>query len=202
MPPNRIPLPPQTLRIRTTPRDFTSLPSTYNYTPNLAPGTIVGIVLGSVLGFLLVIYLLYLSLNSGRKFSPSTTVGGGSTILSPSSEESRSEIIVEENLSSRSPGTRSHRHSRRGGGRRRRREEIEEEEYIPPSAHRHHPEMVEGSALSSERSDMVTVLEEHSSVEGRKPPRRARGAGGHGKGYRAVDLDAPEGLSVDGSLRS
>ncbi|PYH85693.1 hypothetical protein BO82DRAFT_351023 [Aspergillus uvarum CBS 121591] len=228
-PPPRIPLQPiitttnHNNHPRTAPREFTTLPSTYNYTPHFAPGTIVGIVLGSVLGFLLLLYLLYLALTSGRKFSPSTTNGGdgtgtiltGSTTSSPSSH---SEIIVEENLSStRSPRSHRSRRSRRpgGGGGRRRREEIIEEGYLPPPGHgrlhaphsKHHqrhrppaPEMVEASVVSSERSDVVTVMEEHSSVEGqgqgRKPRRPGKG------GYRAVDLDAVEGLSVDGSLRS
>ncbi|RAK73228.1 uncharacterized protein BO72DRAFT_451912 [Aspergillus fijiensis CBS 313.89] len=196
-------------------REFTTLPSTYSYTPNLPAGTIVGIVLGSVLGFLLLLYLIYLALTSGRKFSPSTTNGDG-TILSgstTSSPSSHSEIIVEENLSStRSPRSHRSRRSRRpgGGGRTRRREEIIEEGYLPPhgrlhpphSKHhqrnrQHPPEMVEASVVSSERSDVVTVMEEHSSVEGPRKPRRP-GKGG----YRAVDLDAVEGLSVDGSLRS
>ncbi|RAH81190.1 hypothetical protein BO86DRAFT_102192 [Aspergillus japonicus CBS 114.51] len=194
--PPRIPHQPITTTIqkthpRTAPREFTTLPSTYNYTPHLAPGTIVGIVLGSVLGFLLLLYLLYLALTSGRKFAPSTTHGGDGT----------GTILTGSSTTTSSPSSHS--------------EIIEEGYHLPPPGHgrlhaphsKHHqrnrppplaPEMVEASVVSSERSDVVTVMEEHSSVEGqgRKPRRPGKG------GYRAVDLDAVEGLSVDGSLRS
>ncbi|KAL4914906.1 hypothetical protein BDW62DRAFT_134813 [Aspergillus aurantiobrunneus] len=108
--------------------DAISIPSTYGRTshpPN--PGVIVGATLGAVFGFLLLLYLLYLSLTSGRRFSAST-IGATSTTPSeivdvgfrnrprgpgPRRGQYADEVIVEEDLTSRS-GSRSR--SRRGGG--------------------------------------------------------------------------------------
>jgi hypothetical protein len=57
-----------------------SIPSTYGRQHSSpSPGVIAGAVLGSVAGFLFLLYLLYLSLTSGRRFSASTIVGTSTT---------------------------------------------------------------------------------------------------------------------------
>ncbi|KAJ0424786.1 hypothetical protein BJY00DRAFT_275268 [Aspergillus carlsbadensis] len=57
-----------------------SIPSTYGRQHSSpSAGVIVGAVLGSVAGFLFLLYLLYLSLTSGRRFSASTIVGTSTT---------------------------------------------------------------------------------------------------------------------------
>ncbi|KAL4934286.1 uncharacterized protein BDV17DRAFT_4358 [Aspergillus undulatus] len=97
-----------------------SIPSTYGRTQHAAnAGVIVGATLGAVAGFLLLLYLLYLTLTSGRRFSAST-IAGTETGTTPSeivdvgfrnrpprgpmgSRRGRgSHIVVEESLTSRS----------------------------------------------------------------------------------------------------
>ncbi|KAL3445299.1 hypothetical protein BJX65DRAFT_281468 [Aspergillus insuetus] len=57
-----------------------SIPSTYGRQHSSpSSGVIAGAVLGSVAGFLFLLYLLYLSLTSGRRFSASTIVGTSTT---------------------------------------------------------------------------------------------------------------------------
>ncbi|KAL3493475.1 hypothetical protein BJX62DRAFT_81947 [Aspergillus germanicus] len=57
-----------------------SIPSTYGRQHSSpSPGVVAGAVLGSVAGFLFLLYLLYLSLTSGRRFSASTIVGTSTT---------------------------------------------------------------------------------------------------------------------------
>ncbi|KAL4871184.1 hypothetical protein BDV12DRAFT_194548 [Aspergillus spectabilis] len=53
-----------------------SIPSTYGrQQTSPGAGVIVGATLGAVAGFLFILYLLYLSLTSGRRFSASTITG-------------------------------------------------------------------------------------------------------------------------------
>ncbi|OOF95361.1 hypothetical protein ASPCADRAFT_207835 [Aspergillus carbonarius ITEM 5010] len=164
------------------------IPATYN--PNgLSPGAVAGVVIGSVLGFIFLLYLIFLALGSGRRFSsePSTEAG----------TETMSEIVVEEEEEHRrrpprrrrrevveeiieSGGSRRSRRSRRSGGRGDQRIVVEE------------------SVTSPDRSDVVEVLEEHSSVEG-PDRRRRRSRPGH---YRAVDPGAYGGITEDESLAS
>ncbi|KAL3468072.1 hypothetical protein BJX64DRAFT_282956 [Aspergillus heterothallicus] len=73
-------LPPAKRTATTIAANTISIPSTYgrqHSSPN--PGVIAGAVLGSVAGFLFLLYLLYLSLTSGRRFSASTIVGTSTT---------------------------------------------------------------------------------------------------------------------------
>ncbi|KAL4936328.1 hypothetical protein BDV06DRAFT_95147 [Aspergillus oleicola] len=95
-----------------------SIPSTYGgSSTSPSTGTIVGAVLGAVAGFLLLLYLLYLGLTSGRRFSASTIAGTSTTPSEivdvgfrnrpphgPWGRGSRrgDQVIVEESLTSRS----------------------------------------------------------------------------------------------------
>lgn len=68
-----------------------SIPSTYGRTTNAPnPGVVVGATLGAVAGFVLLLYLLYVSLTSGRRFSASTITGPSA---SGSTSASASEIV-------------------------------------------------------------------------------------------------------------
>ncbi|PYI05556.1 hypothetical protein BO78DRAFT_398076 [Aspergillus sclerotiicarbonarius CBS 121057] len=166
------------------------IPATYN-SNGLSPGAVAGVIIGSVLGFIFLLYLILLALGAGRRFSsePSTTEAGTETMSEivveeehprRSSRRRRREVVEEEIIES--GGSRRSRRSRRGGGRRRggRGERI----------------VVEESVTSPDRSDVVEVLEEHSSVEG---PERRRSRPGH---YRAVDPLAYGGVTEDESLAS
>lgn len=122
-----------------------SIPSTYGRTSNPPnPGVIVGATLGAVAGFLLILYLLYLGLTSGRRFSAST-IGGTSTTPSE---------IVDVGFRNRNRGPRYGY----GGGRRRREDEV----------------IVEESLTSRSRTDgggVVEVEEEESVID---PPPSSR----------------------------
>ncbi|BCS18422.1 uncharacterized protein APUU_11250S [Aspergillus puulaauensis] len=154
-----------------------SIPSTYGRTSNPPnPGVIVGATLGAVAGFLLLLYLLYLGLTSGRRFSAST-IGATSTTPSeivdvgfrnrgarsgyggPGGRRRREdEVIVEESLTSRSRTD--------GGGV----VEVEEEESVidPPPSSRYRSRSRSSRSSSRTRSDRY---------------RRHRGGGG----VRGVD---------------
>ncbi|KAL2869374.1 uncharacterized protein BJX67DRAFT_379392 [Aspergillus lucknowensis] len=157
-----------------------SIPSTYaRQHSSPSPGVIVGAVLGSVAGFLFILYLLYLTLTSGRRFSASTIITGtGAT--STSTTQTPSEI-VDVGIRPR-PGRRPMmmRRPRRG----RRGDEV----------------IVEESTGESGVDDggVVEVIEEESVVD---PPPSSRSGryrsrsgsssssegGGRGKRYRRVD---------------
>lgn len=49
------------------------IPGTYN-SNGLSPGAVAGVIIGSVLGFIFLLYLIFLALGAGRRFSsePST----------------------------------------------------------------------------------------------------------------------------------
>ncbi|KAE8152000.1 hypothetical protein BDV25DRAFT_151910, partial [Aspergillus avenaceus] len=50
-----------------------SIPASYGrLASSPSPGTVVGIILGSVLGFIFLLYLVWLGISSGRKFSSET----------------------------------------------------------------------------------------------------------------------------------
>ncbi|KAL4876299.1 hypothetical protein BJY04DRAFT_223236 [Aspergillus karnatakaensis] len=119
-----------------------SIPSTYGrLTTSPSPGTIAGATLGAVAGFLFILYLLYLSLTSGRRFSASTITGTSMSGTSHTPSEVFSggwrrqrrnrrgrggdggEVIVEEEESS---------HGGRGGGGGNVVEVIEEESVVDP----------------------------------------------------------------------
>lgn len=143
-----------------------SIPSTYGRTSNPPnPGVIVGATLGAVAGFLLLLYLLYLSLTSGRRFSAST-IGATSTTPSeivdvgfrnrgpgprsrygyaPGRRRRDDEVIVEESLTSRS------RTDGDGGGV----VEVEEEESVidPPPSSRYRSRSRSSRSSSRTRSD-------------------------------------------------
>ncbi|KAL4909661.1 hypothetical protein BDW74DRAFT_173156 [Aspergillus multicolor] len=115
-----------------------SIPSTYGRIENPPnPGIVVGATLGAVAGFLLLLYLLYLSLTSGRRFSPSTIA----TSTTPSE-------IVDVGFRSRR-GPRSAVSSRRGRG-----DAVIVEESLTSHSHSHG----EGPAV-------VEVIEEESVVD-------------------------------------
>ncbi|KAL4954237.1 hypothetical protein BDW69DRAFT_183684 [Aspergillus filifer] len=118
-----------------------SIPSTYGgSTTSPNAGVIVGAVLGAVAGFLLLLYLLYLGLTSGRRFSASTIAGTSTT---PSE-------IVDVRYRNRPPRGPWGRGSRVGRG-------GSEGQII-----------VEESVTSRSRSDgggVVEVLEEESGVD-------------------------------------
>ncbi|KAL4970538.1 uncharacterized protein BDV14DRAFT_45135 [Aspergillus stella-maris] len=120
-----------------------SIPSTYGgSTTSPNAGVIVGAVLGAVAGFLLLLYLLYLGLTSGRRFSASTIAGTSTT---------PSEIVDVRyrNRPPRGPWGRGSRVGRGGNG--------SEGQII-----------VEESLTSRSRSDgggVVEVLEEESGVD-------------------------------------
>ncbi|KAL4778555.1 hypothetical protein BJX76DRAFT_366156 [Aspergillus varians] len=90
--------------------DSISIPSTYGRTTNPpSPGVVVGATLGSVAGFLLILYLIYLALTSGRRFSastiaptsttPSEIIDVGFRNRPPRSRRARNdEVIVEEDV--------------------------------------------------------------------------------------------------------
>ncbi|KAL5334624.1 hypothetical protein BJX70DRAFT_402347, partial [Aspergillus crustosus] len=83
-----------------------SIPSTYGrLITSPAAGVIAGATLGAVAGFLFILYLLYLSLTSGRRFSASTITGTSMTGTS----HTPSEIV--------DVGFRRQRKGRRGGRR-------------------------------------------------------------------------------------
>ncbi|GKZ16807.1 hypothetical protein AbraIFM66951_006296 [Aspergillus brasiliensis] len=170
------------------------IPGTYN-TNGLSPGAVAGVIIGSVLGFIFILYLIFLALGSGRRFSSEPSTATSATM---------SEVVVEEEGSSvaRRPPRRS------------RRREVVEEEVIESGGSRRSRRsragrsrdshiVVEESVTSSDPSNVVEVEEEHSSVEGPGGPHgrrtRRRSRPGH---YRAVDPLAYGGLTEDESLRS
>ncbi|KAL4806570.1 hypothetical protein BDV18DRAFT_117807 [Aspergillus unguis] len=104
-----------------------SIPSTYGRIANPPnAGVVVGATLGAVAGFLLLLYLLYLSLTSGRRFSASTV--GGSTITSATPEE-----IVDVGYGPRRPFGRVQRGRRYGPGSRRGGSQVVVEESLTDS---------------------------------------------------------------------
>ncbi|RDH33261.1 hypothetical protein BDQ94DRAFT_34241 [Aspergillus welwitschiae] len=165
------------------------IPGTYN-SHGLSPGAVAGVIIGSVLGFIFLLYLIFLALGSGRRFSSEPSTATSATM---------SEVVVEEEGSSIS----------RRPPRRRRREVVEEivdsggsrrSRRSRASRGRDSRIVVEESVTSSGPSNVVEVEEEHSSVEGPGGSgRRRRSRPGH---YRAVDPLAYGGLTEDESLRS
>ncbi|KAL4996625.1 hypothetical protein BDV10DRAFT_109089 [Aspergillus recurvatus] len=130
-----------------------SIPSTYGRTSNSPnPGVVVGATLGAVAGFLLLLYLLYLSLTSGRRFSPSTIVATSTT---------PSEIVDVGFRNRRGPGPRSGLGSRRGRG-----DEIIVEEDL--TSHSHSQSHGHGHG---DEGGVVEVIEEESVVD---PPPSSR----------------------------
>ncbi|KAL4740456.1 hypothetical protein BDV11DRAFT_185246 [Aspergillus similis] len=126
-----------------------SIPSTYGRTSNPPnPGVVVGATLGAVAGFLLLLYLLYLSLTSGRRFSPSTIAATSTT---------PSEIVDVGFRNRRGPGPRSGLGSRRG-----RADEVIVEEDLTSHSHSHG---------YGDEGGVVEVLEEESVVD---PPPSSR----------------------------
>ncbi|RAL05344.1 uncharacterized protein BO80DRAFT_134944 [Aspergillus ibericus CBS 121593] len=189
-PPHHQPLPPTDNKPTHLTKRTIFIPATYN-SNGLSPGAVAGVIIGSVLGFIFLLYLIFLALGAGRRFSsePSTSEAGTATMSEIVVEEEeehprrssrrRRHEVVEEVIES--GGSRRDRRSRRGGGGGGRGERI----------------VVEESVTSPDRSDVVEVLEEHSSVEG--PERRRRSRPGH---YRAVDPLAYGGVTEDESLAS
>ncbi|KAJ5091421.1 hypothetical protein NUU61_006291 [Penicillium alfredii] len=159
-----------------------SIPASYGRLNSSPPaGTVVGIVLGSVAGFVLLLYLIFLTLNPGGRAR-----GGG--ISSDSIDE---EEVVE---------VRSRR-SRPSGPRRRSDnivEVMEERERRRPAPSRRErdrdrvvveEDSVTGTTTTDDRGDVVEVIEEESSAPSSAsplPPRRMRSGRG-GPAYRTVD---------------
>ncbi|KAL4750718.1 hypothetical protein BDW72DRAFT_175458 [Aspergillus terricola var. indicus] len=126
-----------------------SIPSTYGRTSNPPnPGVVVGATLGAVAGFLLLLYLLYLSLTSGRRFSPSTIAATSTT---------PSEIVDVGFRNRRGPGPRSGLGSRRG-----RADGVIVEEDLTSHSHSHG---------HGDGGGVVEVIEEESVVD---PPPSSR----------------------------
>ncbi|EAW07418.1 uncharacterized protein ACLA_021270 [Aspergillus clavatus NRRL 1] len=144
-----------------------SIPASYGRLDDgPTPGTVAGIVLGSVAGFILLLYLAYLGLGLNNK--PADDVTATATSMTWTGTESGV--------------TRRSRRSRRGDT-----IEVVEDQRHGPRDH----VSVEESVMSASRTDgddVVEVIEEHSSVDGRPPPRsasrRSRGVSGS---YRTVD---------------
>ncbi|PLB48381.1 hypothetical protein P170DRAFT_465762 [Aspergillus steynii IBT 23096] len=136
-----------------------SIPASYGRLDSSpAPGTVAGIILGSVCGFIFLLYLIYLGISSGRRFSstPSTVAGTGTEVSERSSRRSS--------------------RFRRGPGSRRRDDVVEVEEGRSDGDSRI---VVEESMTSGGRSrdeGLVEVIEEE---EGRERPGR-KGRGGIG----------------------
>ncbi|KAA8651704.1 hypothetical protein EYZ11_000029 [Aspergillus tanneri] len=120
-----------------------SIPASYGHLDSPTPGTVAGIILGSVLGFIFLLYLIYLALSSGRRFSSETeTSTPSSTEISAAPRRRRREDIVEVE-----EGSGSYRGGRRNTDR-----------------------ILDESVLSrSDEGDTVEVLEEESDS---MPPRR------------------------------
>ncbi|KAI9042936.1 uncharacterized protein KD926_004727 [Aspergillus affinis] len=138
-----------------------SIPASYGRLDSSpSPGTVAGIILGSVCGFIFLLYLIYLGLSSGRRFSGTSTVppsGTGTEI---------SEAV----------SARSSRFRRRP---RRRDDVVEVEE--GRSAEGDSRIVVEESMTSRSRGDeVVEVIEEH----GGRSSRPSRAGTGRKGGYR------------------
>ncbi|KAF9890340.1 hypothetical protein FE257_006006 [Aspergillus nanangensis] len=147
--------------------DAISIPATYGrLSDSPSPGVVVGIILGSVAGFIFLLYLIYLALSSGRRFSSATEMSESVDVgpmRRPPSRRMR-EVVVEEEIVD-SHGRRSGRWVRRGarGGR---------SDRI----------VVEESVTSAEDSNIIEVIEEPSSVEGSHMGRPRSGRGGYRRG--------------------
>ncbi|KAL4984845.1 hypothetical protein BDW68DRAFT_9589 [Aspergillus falconensis] len=168
-----------------------SIPSTYGRTSNPPnPGVVVGATLGAVAGFLLLLYLLYLSLTSGRRFSPSTIAATSTT---------PSEIVDVGFRNRRGQGPRSGLGSRRG-----RANEVIVEEDLTSHSHSHshgHGHGDEGGVVEVIEEESVvdpppssryrSVSRSRSSSESRSRSDRYR----RGRGVRGVDPSAYGGGS-------
>lgn len=157
--------------------DAISIPASYGRLSNSpAPGTVAGIVLGSVIGFVFLLYLIYLALSSGRRFSSETemseSVDVGPVRRTPSRRVR--EVVEEEYIDS--------------AGRRRGRW-VRRPQRGPPPGDRIVVEESMTSASRSEESNVVEVIEEHSSVEGRRP-RNARGGWRRGDPYEISEYES------------
>ncbi|KAL3475875.1 hypothetical protein BJX99DRAFT_151841 [Aspergillus californicus] len=125
-----------------------SIPSTYGRQDSSpSPGVVAGATLGAVAGFLLLLYLLYLSLTSGRRFSASTI--GSRSATTPSE-------IVDVGIRPRRGGPGSRSRSRRGG----------------PSAIVVEEEGSYTDRTHTDEGGLVEVIEEESEID--PPPTSSR----------------------------
>ncbi|KAL2820615.1 hypothetical protein BJX63DRAFT_279262 [Aspergillus granulosus] len=167
-----------------------SIPSTYGRQHSSpSPGVVAGAVLGSVAGFLFLLYLLYLALTSGRRFSASTIAGTSTTPseivdvgIRPRRRRGRGgggggAVIVEESVTAT-----SHSGLDDGGVV----EVIEEESVVDPPP--------------SSRSE--SRRHRHGRYRSRSRSTSESRAGGGGRGYRRVDPLAYGGGDSEFSGRS
>ncbi|KAL4895786.1 hypothetical protein BDV59DRAFT_173136 [Aspergillus ambiguus] len=76
--------------------DAISIPASYGrLADSPTPGTVAGIMLGSVVGFVFLLYLIFLALGSGRRFSSETEMSE-SVDVGPVRRPPSRRVVVEE----------------------------------------------------------------------------------------------------------